>query len=188
MQTMVFFGRSKTSDPGVFKKKKKKKKKKIKNIFCSKSVRIAVGAELLQEYCFVCPWLSLALSVQLQSHKISNGRRGRFPSCPMYAPTPCQSCRVSCRRRFLEFVSLLYVYARRRVKRLPVVRNPLSPIAPRHSIDNWPNVARPSRFMSFCRFSSPSCCPSSCSTRNATCSTSRGFKVGGGHVDSSGRS
>lgn len=69
-----------------------------------------------------------------------------------------------------------------RLIRLPVVRNPLSPMAPRHSIDNWPRVARPSCFRSFCRPSMPSCRPSSCSTKNATCNTSRGLRVGG--VDS----
>ena len=72
-----------------------------------------------------------------------------------------------------------WFHARLRVNRLPVVKNPLSPIAPLHSIDSWPSTARPSRFMSFCNVSSPSCCPSSCSTRNATCRTSRGCKVGG---------
>lgn len=66
-----------------------------------------------------------------------------------------------------------------RLIKLPVVRKPLSPIAPRHSIDNWPSVARPSFRKSFCRASSPSCRFSSCSTRNATCSTSRGLSVGG---------
>lgn len=66
-----------------------------------------------------------------------------------------------------------------RLIRLPVVRKPLSPIAPRHSIDNWPSVARPSFRKSFCRASSPSVRFSSCSTRNATCSTSRGLSVGG---------
>lgn len=66
-----------------------------------------------------------------------------------------------------------------RLIRLPVVRKPLSPIAPRHSIDNWPNVARPSFRKSFCRASSPSVRFPSCSTRNATCSTSRGLSVGG---------
>lgn len=66
-----------------------------------------------------------------------------------------------------------------RLIRLPVVRKPLSPIAPRHSMDSWPNVTRPSRLRSFCRPSRPSCRPSSCSTRNATCNTSRGLRVGG---------
>lgn len=68
-----------------------------------------------------------------------------------------------------------------RLIKLPVVRNPFSPMAPRHSIDNWPRVARPSRFRSFCRPSRPSGRPpsSSCSTKNATCNTSRGFRVGG---------
>lgn len=75
--------------------------------------------------------------------------------------------------------------ARFRLIRLPVVRKPLSPIAPRHSIDNWPNVARPSFRKSFCRASSPSCLFSSCSTKNATCSTSRGFNVGGSIAESS---
>ena len=70
-------------------------------------------------------------------------------------------------------------HARLRVIKLPVVRNPLSPIAPLHSIDSWPSTARPSRFMSFCSVSSPSFWPSSCSTRNATCKTSRGCRVGG---------
>jgi hypothetical protein len=69
-----------------------------------------------------------------------------------------------------------------RLIRLPVVRKPLSPIAPRHSIDNWPSVARPSRRRSFCRASRPSVRlsvrPSSCSMRKATCRTSRGFRVG----------
>lgn len=134
--------------------------------------------------------VSLALSVQLQSHKISNAVAEtshpvrcmhQRPANPVVYPVTAGSWNLS-------LLCMYFLYARRRVKRLPVVRNPLSPIAPRHSIDNCPNVARPSRFMSFCRFSSPSCCPSSCSTRNATCSTSRGFNVGGGHVNSSGRS
>ena len=72
----------------------------------------------------------------------------------------------------------LMAYFRRRVSRLPVVKNPLSPIAPRHSMDNWPRIARPSRFMSFCNVSTPSGWPSFCSTRNATCRTSRGYSVG----------
>lgn len=65
-----------------------------------------------------------------------------------------------------------------RVSRLPVFRNPLSPIALRHSIESCPRVARPSRFRSFCNASRPSCWPGSCSTRKATWRTSRGFKVG----------
>ena len=64
------------------------------------------------------------------------------------------------------------------VKRFPVLRNPRSPIALLHSIDSWPKTVLPSRFMSFCRPSSPSCSPFSCSTRNATCRTSRGLSVG----------
>lgn len=40
-------------------------------------------------------------------------------------------------------------HARFRVRRLPVVRNPRSPITPRHSIDSCPRTARPSRRMSF---------------------------------------
>lgn len=65
-----------------------------------------------------------------------------------------------------------------RLIRFPVVKKPLSPIAPRHSIDNWPSVARPSRLRSFWRVSKPSFWPSSCSTRYATCRTSRGLSVG----------
>lgn len=74
------------------------------------------------------------------------------------------------------------------VSRLPVVRNPLSPIALRHSIESCPSVARPSRFMSFCKASRPSCWPTSCSTRNATWRTSRGFMVGFCGFSESGRS
>lgn len=79
-------------------------------------------------------------------------------------------------------------HARFRVSKLPVVKNPLSPIELLHSIDNWPRTARLSRRMSFCSASKPSCWPSSCSTRNATCKTSRGFRVGGCDSDWSGRS
>ena len=70
-----------------------------------------------------------------------------------------------------------------RLIKLPVVRNPLSPMAPRHSIDNWPRLARPSCLKSFWRASRPSWRPSSCSTKNATCSTSRGLRVGGADAD-----
>ena len=58
-----------------------------------------------------------------------------------------------------------------------MVRNPRFPITPRHLIDSWPRTARPSRRISLCN--SSSACPSFCSTRNATWSTSRGFRVGG---------
>lgn len=72
-----------------------------------------------------------------------------------------------------------------RLIRLPVVRKPLSPMAPRHSIDNWPRVARPSRRRSFCRASMPSVRDSSCSIRKATWRTSRGLRVGGFAVEGS---
>lgn len=81
--------------------------------------------------------------------------------------------------------ALTVFQVRFRLIRLPVVRNPLSPMAPRHSIDNWPRAARPSRRRSFCKASRPSWRPSSCSTRKATCRTSRGFKVGGAVAESS---
>ena len=64
------------------------------------------------------------------------------------------------------------------VKRFPVLKYPLSPIELRHSIDNWPRTVLPSRFISFCRKSSPSCSPLCCSTRNATWRTSRGLSAG----------
>lgn len=72
-----------------------------------------------------------------------------------------------------------------RLIKLPVVRKPLSPMAPRHSMDNWPRVARPSRRRSFCRDSRPSVRLSSCSMRKATCRTSRGLRVGGCDVEGS---
>jgi hypothetical protein len=80
------------------------------------------------------------------------------------------------------------IHVRFRVSKLPVVRNPLSPMELLHSMDNWPSTVRPSLRMSLRRVSKPSCWPSSCSTRNATCNTSRGFKVGGGVSTWSGRS
>lgn len=100
------------------------------------------------------------------------------PSCPATKAAVCTGGSVGhVVRPFLQTHTEFQV--RFRLIRFPVVRNPLSPMAPRHSIDNWPRVARPSRLKSFCRASSPSGRASSCSTRNATCKTSRGFNVGG---------
>lgn len=61
------------------------------------------------------------------------------------------------------------------LSRLPVLRNPLSPIPFLHSIDSWPSTARPSLFTAFCSSSSPILFPCSCSRTKPTCRTSLGF-------------
>jgi hypothetical protein len=63
--------------------------------------------------------------------------------------------------------SLLPTYSFRLVSKFPVVKLPLSPMPPRHSILNWPSTALPSRFNIPFNSSNPSPTPCCCVSKYA---------------------